>query len=194
MKRLFTTVSALLITLDLAAQGVVNFSNHPASDAEKVWFGDYFNPQNAGLAPVGSAYQVALYYDPLVRASTTDAAFIQIGAPANFGLLGVLPGVFGGGNRTIPVGNGGVVNFQVRGWATAFGSNYEQAFARGVGVGRSAIFRMDTAVGAEPVMGVKGTGTFTTGWTGFIIWIPEPPPIALGLVGIGAVLLLSRRR
>ena len=83
----------------------------------------------------------------------------------------------------------------MRGWETAFGSSYEAALADGRGlVGRSVVFAMDTAVGTEPIMNVRGVSTFPTGWTGFAIVVPEPSAIALGLVGVGALLLLRRRR
>jgi hypothetical protein len=192
MKLLLATVLALSVGLNAFAQGVVSFSNAGATDPQKVWVGATGTANGGILAPVGTYYNVALYYDPLVDQSLTDTPFVQIGAPAGFGILGESPGVFHGGNRTIPVGNGGVVNFQVRIWQTAFGTSYEQVLVNGGFAAKSWVFRMDTAIGQEPVMNVLGTGTFTTGWTGFAI-VPEPSVMLLGLLGVGSLLLLRRK-
>jgi hypothetical protein len=190
MKKLLTTLAAVLATLSMYGQGTVSFNNSGAPNSERVWIGAVGTENGGTLAPVGTQYNVALYYDPLVTGGATDAGYVQIGAAAPIGQLGVNPGIFSGGTRTIPVGSGGVVNFQVRGWNTSFGTSYETA---GGQVGKSTIFRMDTAVGLETAMGVRGTGTFTTGWTGFAI-VPEPSAIALGLIGASALLLLRRRK
>jgi hypothetical protein len=192
MKVLLTSLLSFSAVLNAFAQGVVSFSNARATDAQKVWVGATGTANGGMLAPVGTYYNVALYYDPLVDQSLTDTPFVQIGPPASFGILGESPGVFHGGNRTIPVGNGGVVNFQVRIWQTAFGTSYEQVLVNGGFAAKSWVFRMDTAIGQEPVMNVLGTGTFTTGWTGFAI-VPEPSVMLLGLLGVGSLLLLRRK-
>jgi hypothetical protein len=186
MRSLITVLAAVLASFNLYAQGKVSFSNVGANDSEKVRLPD------GTLVPAGTRYNVALYFDPLVSGSPASA-FVQIGAAAPIGVLGGSPGIFAGGDRTIPVGDGGVVIFQVRGWDTAFGTSYEQALAQGGPIGTSTIFRMDTATGADPVMGVRGTGTFQTGF----MWpVPEPASISLGALaaGVGALLLLRSRK
>lgn len=188
MRKLQIALAVLFAALDLSAQGVVSFNNFGATDPQKIYVDGCLLCPGVSLAPVGTQYHVALYYDPLVDQGI-DAAFVQIGASAGFGPS---PGIFSGGQRTIPVGNGGAVNFQVRGWNRAFGTTYETALAAGGVTGKSVIFRMDTAVGDETVMGVRGTGTFTSGWIGFCICVPEPSSLLLGLITAGALLLLRR--
>jgi hypothetical protein len=192
MKTLLTIAVAVFATVNSYSQGRVNFDNLGASNSEKVWIGAVGTENGGSLAPVGTQYLVALYYDPNVSGSP-DSAFVQIGSPAAIGILGTQAGVFSNGGRDIPVGGGGEVKFQVRGWEAAFGTSYETALVSGGATGKSVVFTMDTAVGGEPVMNVRGTPNYTTGWTGFAI-VPEPSAIALGLVGTGALLLLRHRK
>ena len=192
MKKLLTTVAAVLATLNMYAQGTVIFSNLTPNTALQVWLGAVGTGNGGQIAPAGTQYDVALYYDPAGRGSP-DAAFVQIGGTP--GRL-ITAGQFSAGNRTIPAsaaGAGNVVDFQVRGWNRAFGTSYELALAAGGQTGKSVVFQMDTAAGTEQPMTVLGSATFTTGWQGFAI-VPEPSAIALGLLGAGALLLLRRRK
>jgi hypothetical protein len=185
MKKLLTTIAAVLATLNMYAQGTVIFSNLGGTTDKQVWLGSVGG--GGTVAPAGTQYDVALYYDPAGTGSA-DAAFVQIGNSA--GRL-ITAGQFSAGNRTIPAsaaGAGGVVDFQVRGWNRAFGTSYETALASG-NVGKSTVFKMDTAAGTEQPMSVLGSASYTTGWTGFAI-VPEPSAIALGLIGASALLLL----
>jgi MYXO-CTERM domain-containing protein len=199
MKTFVPFVSAVMAALNLQGQGVVLFSNTGATDSQKVWIGAVGAQNGGALAPAGTRYSLALYYDPSVSGSP-DTAFVQIGGSTGIGVLGTSPGIFSAGHRTIPVGDNGVVNFQVRGWERIFGgspyTSFEEALAAGAPTGKSVIFRMDTASieSAEPLMGVLGRSEFPdTGWTGFAI-VPEPSTMAFGLLGAGALLLLRPRK
>jgi len=188
MKKLLLTAAAVITALNIYAQGtpygIVNFSNlgRPAEDRVTVYVGQVVE------APAGTAYMVALYWGP--ARSTTDANFFQAGAAVGF----AASGQFGGGNRTItPLAvNGDTVSIQVRGWETRLGARtYEEALVQFSQVGKSIWFDLKTKDPTDtlppPTLGQQAA------WTGFLIGIPEPSVIALGLLG-GIALLLRRCR
>src|SRR5687768_17288592 len=117
MKSLLMTAAAVLATVNMYAQGTINFAN---GSANRVYIDDVMGGSSA-YAPAGSTYSVGLYYAPM--GTTDESMFIMVGAPAGFaGAAGARTGIFVGGTRTVPaVPAGGSVLVQVRGWTTAYG-------------------------------------------------------------------------
>jgi len=194
MKKLLLTAAAILATLNMYAQGtgrgVVNFSNLGRTAEDRVYVNN--DGSLSGTMAAGTAYSVALYAG---AAGASEATLLQMGNAATF-LSSTAAGTFGGGNRTITGldADGGIATIQVRAWETADGATWELAFANPNGnVGKSAVFTIDT----EPVGSTTPAPTvgLQPGFGGFAITpVPEPSTIALGLVGVGALLMLRRRK
>jgi hypothetical protein len=184
MKKLLITAAALLVTVSTYAQGVVVFGNSASS---------LILDGKDGLAAAGAdGIRAALYWAPL---SDPDN-FTQIGAFANVGVP--VAGTFSGGNRT--TGNatapGAVARFQVRAWESAYGATFEEAIAAPAMGGRVALRGvsniMEFQTGAPPAS--PPTTLINNGLQGFTVVVPEPSVVALGIMGVGALLLLRRRK
>lgn len=206
MKKLVIMAAAIFATVNIFAQGTVNFSNIGGQSL--------FNTMTGANAASGTTFTVQLYHlvfapgadststftngDPRVVFPTTDAQFSSLGAKVNL----AAPGFFVGGNRTAPVTPIGAFGyFQVRAWETAYGTSYEAAAAAGAVGGRTAllgksnIVRVDTG---DPTTIPPGTaGSLVNNGLSRIdlmIIVPEPSVIGLGLIGAGALLMLRRRK
>jgi hypothetical protein len=187
MKKYTITLIASVAALTAFGQGTVNFSTPN---------GVYVtNSSTQARVVTGSAFKAVLYYLPDSAATPTTADFDSgevLGAAANFGPLA---GAFVGGTRTAPTAApGGLGWFQVRAWETAFGADYATASrVAGALVGTSNIFKVDTA---DPTTTPAGTATLLTGLLqSFVLYpVPEPSVIGLGILGLGALLMLRRRK
>jgi hypothetical protein len=184
-KILIVAAMAVLAAVNSFGQGSVVFSYAAGTP---IYLAD-----GVTRVPTGSAYQVELVYAPDGTSSTDFATMaVRQGGAANFGPT---TGYFSGGGRTIdtiqPAGGFGL--FQVRAWSTANGTSYNDNLSRQVGsVGKSGILRVDTG---NPLIGESGASLITAGLTTFNITpVPEPSAIALGVLGVGTLLLLRRRK
>jgi hypothetical protein len=187
MKKLLITAAAVLATLNMYAQGTVNFGNGSASRI-------FVDAVGGTAASAALGYAAALYYAP--DGTTDESAFIQLGGAATT----FTGGIVAGGTRTAPTATpGGFGMFQIRAWTTAYANSYEAALLapRTDGLnkaGKGNIVRIDTAnplatPSPEPAVPL-------TGLTAFAVTpiVPEPSAIALGILGAGALLLLRRRK
>jgi len=193
-KLLLISALAALTSLSSYGQGSVTFANTSTSlvrlkDGTAV-------PRNA----VGGTYVAELLYaaDGSVPFGnpTADAAFgavaTRVGATASFSTPAA--GVFSGGGRTItsitPPGGFGL--FQARVWDTRAGTTFQEAALNTqMELGYSAVVRVDTADPTAlplPTPAALGLSGFT------LSVIPEPSTIALGLLGVGTLLMLRRRK
>jgi len=183
--------SLLLTTLVLAGvtafgQGSVTFSNSGGTAIRRTSTG--------ANTPAGSTFQAALYWAPKDTLDADfDTAAQQLGAASNFGPTA---GFFSGGGRTInnltPPGD--TAKFQIRVWETQYGSSYD--IVKGTGdanaeIGKSATFLVDTA---NPLIGEPNAsmGALIPVFT--VDPVPEPSVIGLGLLGVGTLLMLRRRK
>jgi len=198
MKTLLLTATAILITLNIHAQGTasgtLSFTSVGATDDKRIWVGNLLTGQRAG-----AGYSVALYWGP--AGTTDDRNLVQVGASTS--LLGTTggaatspAGTYFGGGRTI-VGQaspGPVLAFQVRAWTTAGGSTYEQAIASGFpgAAAKGPVFEMKTK-NPNDATELNPNLWQAAGYRGFAL-IPEPSVIALSLLGAGALWMLSRRK
>jgi len=191
MKKLAILAATLVVAGTSYGQGTVGFANAGASAIT--------NSQT--LTRVGNtAFKVSLYYLPWVsdaQVPTTDDFTAAGQVVANSTLYA--PGLYNNGGQPVRVEgitpSGGVGWFQVRAWETAFGADYATA-SRVVGalVGTSSILRVDTG---DPTTQPPGAATtlISAGLRTFMVYpVPEPTAIALGLLGLGSLLLLRRSK
>jgi len=192
MKKLAIMAAAVFATVNIFAQGTVNFSN--------IGGGGITNSLTSARVIVGSTFMVQLYYSPDSASAPADDLLMPL---AGVGTIGPIPGIYSAGVRTAPVTPAGASAwFQVRAWEAAFGTSYEAALAnsQSVGgrlalVGKSNTFKVNTS---DPTLipPENAANLIAAGLQGFLITpvIPEPSVIGLGLLGAGALLLLRRRK
>lgn len=206
MKKLIVLAIMATGSLNLFAQGTVVFGNVAAGKAVT-------SSRTGQALPTGTAYKVALYWLPDsgsnrgvswdTNAPPTTALFDAVLAtpdPANDYIDILLPsvgfsspGFFSGGVRSAPIAGASFAWFQVRAWETAFGATYEAArdSGRDALIGTSNIFRSKTG---DPVNAVPAVNLATSALQGFVVApVPEPSVLGLGILGVGALLLLRRR-
>jgi MYXO-CTERM domain-containing protein len=195
-KAIVISALAVLASLSVYGQGAVNFrtTTTPTDNRVRNQDGTTFTAGTAG-------YRAELLYAP---DGTADAEFntlaIRLGADTGVGTP--TPGSIQGGGRTVTqiTPGGGFGLFQVRVWrptaATAGVPNfisYDDAMRRGTPgdyVAETRIMRVDTALPPlEPNVDLPiNAGELR------LHPVPEPSVIGLGLLGVGALLMLRRRK
>jgi hypothetical protein len=191
MKKLLLTAAAAILALNTFGQGSgsVNFNS--------IGSGNFVRDEQGGLA-AGSEYRVALYWGRSTE--TDDRNLTQIGASAAM-LSGTSAGYFNNLGRTITydasygTGPGAILGFQIRGWKTRGGTltTWDSAVAAGAETGKSGIFTQKSKDDANPTELRPNIG-FAPGFAGGFQIVPEPSTYALGLLGVGALLMLRRRK
>ena len=153
---------------------------------------------NYGTAPllVGTGFTAALWAAPAGTVDQNSPGFIQI-ATAGFHTAVTLPGIINGPTaaQTIPFAlgdaNTGVpVAFQIRAWDNKVGQVTTWAAALAddtVAKGASAITTANANVSPLAAGPITGLTSFN------LTIVPEPGVIALGVLGLGALLLRRRK-
>jgi len=162
------------------AQGTVTFN----STGAQIFYDPAYN--GGAAVPVGQ-FTVGLYY---AVAGTTDPTALVLGKTAG---ISPLAGRFLGGAYTTPTTTaaGASAVFEVKAWSTGFAS-YEAALASGdpnVFVGRSGLFNNATGGAGTP----PGPAQLVVFPNVLVSPVPEPSTIALGLLGLGALLIRRRK-
>jgi hypothetical protein len=190
MKKLLLLAMLVLSGVAAFAQGTVNFANGASgvnapitngvslarsanTDADRIW--------------------VALY---IGAANTADATTLTTnGFQGGSMLVGATSaGYFLGGSRTNDLFAGGTqVTLQVRAWFASAGATYEAAR------GANPSLTGPGFAASNPIQVTLASGLTTppnlVGLAGFAVPpVPEPSSIALGLLGLGAVALIRRRK
>lgn len=180
MRKLLIVTACLASVVGALAQGTVTF----ASTGAQVFYAPAFN---GGVAvPTSAGFSVGLYE---AAAGTTDPTLLTLIKTTT-----IFPtaGRFNGGLITLAsVAPGNSAVFDVRAWSGGFAS-YEAAKASGNPadyIGTSGLFTSATGgVGSPP------TGPVLLTFPNIQVSpVPEPSTIALGLLGVG-VLLIRRRK
>jgi len=199
MKKTIIILTGVLATANLFAQGTVNFGN--------VGTGTSISNSLSGAAvPSGTSFRASLYYLPDQATAPTTADFTERGVVLNPATTTfALAGQFIGGTRTTPATTppGGIAWFQVRAWEVAFGQTYAEAAANpNVIGGHNALIGQaipvhvslgDGALVSPGSLVAPGVGG-APGLKGFyLVPVPEPSVIGLGLLGVGALFFLRRR-
>lgn len=199
MKKFLLTLAAGLISISVFGQGGVVMNTRgtgvsaPATDLV------------TGQLAAGTGYYAQLFYG--APGVLQDAMLPTLSAPggavapvANFATgtsAGYITTGSGGGNRyvdTAVVAAGSPGDFQIRAWSAVLGTDWNTAWTTWLSganptavLGRSAIVSQATSASALV------TPPFITGLSAFSLTpIPEPGVIALGAIGL--VALLWRRR
>jgi len=186
MKKILLTFAGVLLAIGVQAQGTVNFANNAATAISNIVTG--------ARVPAGNTFLAQLYYGAAGLAD--DSSFQSVTNPAaTFTLAGQVLA----GTRSTTLAGGSTGSFQIRAWQASLGPTWEVAFpawqsgAAGPVLGKSGIIQVKTA---DPFASPPGTPTSLitgTGLTGFYLTpVPEPTVIALGALGLAA--LLYRRR
>lgn len=182
-----------LVSAQVYGQGTVTFGNNSASAITNA-----FTMQRV---IAGTTFRVALYYLPDGPEPSRDEMLLtglSVGANAP---IAPAAGLYAAGTRTTPVTTpgAGFAWFQVRCWETAFGTSYEAAVANAVPqngrlaiAGTSNIIRVKTG---DPVNNIAPGALTAFGLQTFLVTqVPEPTTIGLAAMGIGALLLLRRKK
>ena len=188
MKKLLLTTISLAAAITFAhGQGTVLFQNITPVSAPVYDEGGVRPGTDGRLA--SSAFRAQLW------ASAPGGTLEAIGATANFLTGSSGAGFFIGGSRIITqVAPGGTAQIQVRAWrvtdGTTTANTWQEAAARGRGLGQSAVFTVATGGGGDP----PGPPVQLIGMTSFNL-VPEPSTIALGIIGgLGTLMLIRRRK
>jgi len=200
MKKLLLAAICLGTALSALAQGTLNFQNAIASRTT--------NAAGTGAyPPAGStAWAAGLYWGT----PGTAEGSLQLLPAASGGVTttwnSLSAGVYQGGLATFPVPGGTQIALQVRVWASSFPS-YEAAQTSSPGSGGKGNIQLLTLGNAPgnplptPPADMNAAAghdqTTDTALTRFGIVsavVPEPSSIALGLLGLGAIVLFRRRK
>lgn len=192
MKKTVLLPVLLLSILNGHPQGDVIFDNFGGGIVE--------NPRTGGPVTPSEGVVAQLY------ASPTGAPGTFVPVPNSIVPVGVLAdGYFDGGVVRIPssiIDSGAGAFMEVHAWETAYGATFESAICaapmggRPVGAGISPVFSL-TATG-NPNASPPGTpiplSDLVPSFSLTGVPCPEPSTYALGLLGLGALAVLYRRR
>lgn len=196
MKKLLTIVAvAGCMAVQTYGQGTVTFAALNIT-----------NSVTGAIAISGTSFHVALYWLPDQATAPVSADFATPSTTAHLAYLTNLSlagGVQAGIVRIDGITpSGAPAWFQIRAWENVLGqvdtwekvlTSTDAAGTRGALAGTSNIGRIDTG---DPTTTPPGTAPNTaTTLKGFVmVPVPEPSVIGLGVLGLGALLLLRRRQ
>ena len=193
MKKLIATAILSLIVVSGWAQGTVDFRNGGITFRSAA---DRLVKDVDGTTPlVGVNYVAQLFY--VAGASADLSHALASGTPVTFRVATTLskgiwlPTSLG---NTSPirildgVGENGTATLQVRVWDITKFQSYDAAKAAGGLTGASAPFAYTV-----PAAGNQPDAYYMDNLRGFAL-VPEPSTIALGVLGLGSLLLFRRRK
>jgi hypothetical protein len=206
MKKLATLAIAMGLVASSYAQGYFNFNNYadagtgagpfiastgvPGEGAIGSLLGSdgSFATPNYDVAYLWANGQglTQAQFDGSVAGGATLASFLAVTGDVADGA-----GIIGGGSDPVPgavTTDGQLITVQVEAWYDPTGSTtYQYASTHGMNYGASALIPIRLAAGADPIIGdLSGLVNFGVGN------VPEPSTLALA--GIGAAMLIIRRR
>jgi hypothetical protein len=210
MKKTLLTLLLAATAVGSYAQGTIQFANIFGTTAARIFLAPIYAPQlgdpsvalhgnSATGVPVGTTVytggilNVTGYTLGLFKGDTMIAS-----AAIRTGTAGALPaGTIAVITATVPNADPGTfAQLTVRAWETAAGS-YAVASAAGSQFkwGTSEVFTTAKLGGIDPTDGSIVTAPNTIGWTSFNVHgVPEPSTIALGVLGLGSLMLFRRRQ
>jgi hypothetical protein len=192
MKKLIPLMILLVGVSGALAQGTVNFRNNqtdfPTLGIDRdIYAADMVTPL------VGTNFQARLVFG-------ADAASLQPATyttPARFRAVttgAALAGTWSGDTRTLPgYAPGSTVMLQVQVWDSTGGRTFDEVRAAGGAngaYGLSAPF----AYTVPPAGTLNPQPYYLDNLRSFSIIVPEPSVIGLGLIGVGALFMLRRRK
>jgi hypothetical protein len=214
MKKTLITVALLATAISTFAQGTITFGNNLGSTTFRA---PIYGPELAdqtreihgqpiGTAPAfpagtttysgaklsGTGYTMALY-----AGNSADSLSLVTAVPfltgASAGFITALPGL------AIPNVKPGTTGFfEIRAWDNQGGqiTSWSQVLANdGIARGSSGVLNPNVKLGGVGDDGSLNLVGNLTGWTSFNLHtVPEPSVIALGALGLGALLLRRRKQ
>jgi hypothetical protein len=197
MKKTLAIVAiAALNVLASFGQGQVNFNNTTTTFADSATVDRFVYNVGGTTRLVGQNYAAALYWgtsaDSVNNLAVLNATDTSLTAAR--GLFRVAttsnPGTWAGGARTL-LGTtlGQQVFLQVRVWDVVQFASYDLAKAGGGITGQSAAFAHTLSSSPTP----PPSDLVMNGLRSFAL-VPEPSTIALGVLGLGSLLLFRRRK
>lgn len=195
MKKLTITLASILVCISAYSQGTVTFANIGTGTAIS-------NILTGAALPSGTTFRASLYWLPDSPSAPSAGEFDAAGPNAILlpdTTTFALAGQFNAGTRTAPVAGASTLWFQVRAWEVAFGTSYDAALrnttqigGRLALVGTSNPIRVKTG---DPANNIPAGSLVNSGLKGFYVTpVPEPSVIGLGILGVGALLMLRRRK
>lgn len=203
MKKIVLIVAGICASLSAFSQGYVNFSSITSSGVNA----PVTNIVTGLRVPTGNTFLAQLYYgaanvtddSTLVAAVNGTAGPLANGGVSGFSSPGYIVNSLGRVLDPAIVAAGATGTFQVRAWQATLGATWEQAMVNYFG--GSATYDGMVA-GKSSLIQVKVNNSLNTppdlpanlaGLRGFnLVPVPEPSVIALGALGLAA--LLYRRR
>jgi len=185
MKKLLVLASVVVASSAAFADGQVNFGNKDLSPTPYV-------TDASGAKLIGTNFKAQLYFGS-ATASESSLSAIAL-APLAFRAAGTtLPGTWVGKTATITgFSPGDKVTLQVRVWDSTFGADYATASAAvGAQVGSSSLFSYTIPQPTDPPAALLMTG-LQAFQLKTVSAVPEPSTLALGALGLGAMLLRRR--
>jgi hypothetical protein len=190
MKKLIPFLVVLVGATGAFAQ-TVNFNNSVLLEPpdRTVYMPDMITPVLGTPLSAQPTFVAQLYYG--ANGAPADSLQPVAIGPSRFRPAGVAPeGAWLGGTRTLAGFNvGDTVTLQVRAWdAGGTGQSYDAVRAAGGLYGFSTTFTyvIPPPLSAPPAYYIEGFRQFSL--------VPEPSVIGLGLIGVGALFLLRRRK
>jgi len=200
MKKLLLAALFICAVVSASAQGTLNFANSSPTRLTNE-AGVQFPPSGAG----GAAYKAGLYWG---AQGSPEASLALLPASSN-GVTttwGPLSGIFSGGTATFPVPGGTTIAVQVRVWQATY-ADYAAALAGQVlnpseRLGKGIVQSLALGAAGDPPSAPQDLAAPSGGGTPFQrfgvasagVVVPEPSSIALGLLGLGAIVLFRRRK
>jgi len=197
MKRILLLAALLVTAVSTFGQGVVLFNNRVGTSPNFTVDAPITNGAT-GLRVDGTlfpGFRAALY--GAAGTLATDTSFTMMTNPGTGqGAVGFRSGGAAGfvnvgteGNRGLAgLGYSSSVTVQIRAWDGGF-ADYASAVAGGAHTAKSNFVTITTTTGdTDPNIPA------IAGIQGFVVPVPEPSSIALGLLGLGAVALIRRRK
>jgi len=176
MKKTILTALCATAALGAFAQGTVTFSNLSGlSPAQPIFNVD-------GVTKLDSTFEAQLYVS-----STLGGTYTAVGTPKAF--TGSSGYVIGGTVTIASIAPGATAFLEIAAWQTAGGSTYETAKGAGVPAGISLPFSVGTGGAGSPA----SPPASLNGFKSFAVTVPEPTTMALGAMGLGALLLRRRK-
>ena len=198
MKKLLLAALFICAVVSASAQGTLNFANSSGTRLT--------NEAGTSFPAAGNAtYKAGIYWG---AQGSPEASLVLLPASSN-GVTttwGPLSGIFSGGTATFPVAGGTTIACQVRVWQATY-ADYAAALAGQVlnpseRLGKGVVQTLALGAAGDPPSAPQDLAAPGGGGTPFQrfgvipvgVVVPEPSSIALGLLGLGAIVLFRRRK